>query len=223
MLTQIVAIDGPAGAGKSAVAQRAAKALGMAFLDTGAMYRAATWRALHHHIDLDDAQALAASTTAMDLELRKDGERLRVFVDGQEVTEDIRSQEVTRLIYKLDQNPAVRAHLVQLQREFAVDRPTVAEGRDMGSVVFPSARCKIYMEASLDERTQRRRRDLEAKGIAVDFEELKAEIHDRDEKTKNREVAPLRRAEDAIYLDTTELTLEQVVDRVVTLARQSLG
>ena len=222
-LTQVVAIDGPAGAGKSTVAQRAAQALGMAFLDTGAMYRAATWRAMHEQIDLDDAEALVASTAAMDLELRKDGERFRVFVDGREVTEEIRTPEVTRLIYKLDQNAEVRAQLVQLQREFAVDRPTVAEGRDMGSVVFPNARCKIYMEASLEERTRRRMRDLERKGVTVDFDELKAEIHERDEKTKNRRVAPLRRAEDAIYLDTTELPLEQVVDRVVALARQSLG
>lgn len=222
-LTQVVAIDGPAGAGKSTVAQRAAKALNMAFLDTGAMYRAATWRALHHAVDLDDGEALSASTAAMDLDLRKEGDGLRVFVDGQEVTGAIRTQEVTRVIYKLDQNPEVRAHLVRLQREFAVDRPTVAEGRDMGSVVFPSARCKIYMEASLEERTRRRIRDLEAQGITVDFDELRNEIHERDEMSRNRAVAPLRRAADAVYLDTTGLTLEEAVDRVVALARQSLA
>ena len=174
-------------------------------------------------MDLDDPAALTASTAAMDLELRQDGDVLRVFVDGCDVTEAIRTPEVTRLIYKLDQNPDVREHLVRLQRAFAVDRPTVAEGRDMGTVVFPNARCKVYMEASLDERARRRLSDLEAKGVAADFEEVKRDIHERDEKTRNRAVAPLRRAEDAVYLDTTDLTIDEAVGQVAALARRALG
>ncbi len=219
---EIVAIDGPAGAGKSTVAREVARALGFSFLDTGAMYRAATWRAVHAGINLDDPHAAAESTRAMQLELRETGRGLEVLVDGEDVTEAIRTQEVTRLIYKLDQNPAVRAHLVELQREFGRRGPTVAEGRDMGSVVFPDAACKVFLDASLDERTRRRALDLKAKGVAINFEALRQEIHERDEKSRNRAVAPLLRAEDAVLVDTTGKTQEQVVQELVALARERL-
>lgn len=221
-ITQVVAIDGPAGAGKSTTARRVAEALGFAFLDTGAMYRAATWWALHNGVDLDDAAALAASTEAMALEMDEADGKQRVVVGGVDVTEAIRTPEVTRLIFKLDQNPAVRRRLVALQREIGARGPTVAEGRDIGTVVFPEAACKIYLDASLDERTRRRARELEAKGIAVDFETLRAEIYDRDEKNKNRQQSPLRQAEDAVLLDTTDMTPNQVVDAIVRLARERL-
>lgn len=222
-ITDIVAIDGPAGAGKSSCARLAAERLGFAFLDTGAMYRAATWRALHLGIDLDDREATRASTCAMDLDLLDADGRLVVRVDGADVSQAIRTPEVTRQIYKLDENPEVRAHLVELQRAFGAKRPTVAEGRDMGTVVFPEARCKIYLDASIDERARRRARELEARGTAVDFDALREEIRVRDEKTMTRAVAPLRRAEDAELLDTTGLSQEAVVERIVGLARTKLG
>ncbi len=221
-LKKVVAIDGPAGAGKSSVARRVAQALGFRFLDTGAMYRAATWRALAHHVNLDEPEAIASAARDMQLELHESAAGLRVLVDGTDVTEAIRSPEVTRQIYILDQNPAVRAHLVELQRAFAAQGPTVAEGRDMGTVVFPESLCKIFLDASLDERTRRRARELEANGHSADFESLKREIHERDEKTRNRTVAPLRRADDAVYLDTTGMTADEVVDSIVRLARERL-
>lgn len=219
-ITHIVAIDGPAGAGKSTVARRVADALGFRFLDTGAMYRAATWWAMDQGIDLDDADALVAATKAMPLELREEDGRLRVIVDGHDVSEAIRTPEVTRLIYKLDQNAGVRARLVDLQREFGARGPAVAEGRDMGTVVFPNARCKVFLDASLDERARRRAEEMRAKGQEVDFNALRAEIHERDEKTRTRAVAPLRQAEDAVYVDTSDMTIDEAVAAIVRLARE---
>ena len=217
-ITDVIAIDGPAGAGKSTTARYVAVRMGFAFLDTGAMYRAATWRALHKGADLDDPVAMAASTRAMKLEISEQDGRQLVLVDNQEVTQAIRTPEVTRCIYKLDENPEVRAHLVAMQQAFGARQPTVAEGRDMGTVVFPKARCKIYLEASLEERTRRRALELEAVGRIVDRAALLEEIRVRDEKTMTRAVSPLRRAEDAIGVDTTGLSIEQVVEQIVGLA-----
>ncbi len=220
--TQIVAIDGPAGAGKSTVARRVAAALGFSFLDTGAMYRAATWRALRHGMDLDDAAALEASTREMRLEMTETESGQRVLVDGEEVTAAIRTPEVTRLIYKLDQNSAVRRTLVELQRRFGETRPTVAEGRDIGTVVFPMAKCKIYLDASLECRARRRAAELEAGGTPVDFDRLLTEIRERDEKSMRRADSPLRRADDAVLVDTTNLAADEVVARIAAIARARL-
>ncbi len=220
--TQIVAIDGPAGAGKSTVARRVAERLGFAFLDTGAMYRAATWRALKHAVDLDDAQALAASTDAMNLVMAETAGGQCVTVDGEDATRAIRTPEVTGLIYKLDQNSAVRRTLVELQRRFGERQPTVAEGRDIGTVVFPKAKCKIFLDASLECRTRRRAEELERAGRPVDLEKLRADIHERDEKSRNRADSPLRRAEDAVFVDTSDLSIDDVVTGLVRLARERL-
>lgn len=221
--TQIVAIDGPAGAGKSSTAKAVAKALGIAFLDTGAMYRAATWRALKHGVDLEDGAALADSTRAMQLEMEERPAGQRVLVDGEDVSEAIRTPEVTRLIYKLDQNSEVRRHLVALQRQFGERQATVAEGRDIGTVVFPKAKCKIYMDAAIEERARRRAKQLAEKNISVDFDQLCAEIAERDRQTMNREDSPLRRAEDAVLVDTTNRSFDEVVAEVSRLARERLG
>ncbi len=220
--TQIVAIDGPAGAGKSTVAKRVARELGFAFLDTGAMYRAATWRALKHAVNLDDAQALAASTDAMDLVMEETPGGQRVVVDGEDVARAIRTPEVTRLIFKLDQNSAVRRTLVGLQRRFGERQPTVAEGRDIGTVVFPKAKCKIFLDASLECRTRRRAEDLKKAGQPVDLDKLRAEIHDRDEKSRNRADSPLRQADDAVPVDTSGMTIDEVVAEIARLARERL-
>lgn len=219
---RIVAIDGPAGAGKSSVARQVARELGFAFLDTGAMYRAATLRALQHGIPLDDKEALVVSTEVMALDMEEHPEGLRVFVDGVEVTDDIRTPEVTRSIFRLDQIPGVRRRLVALQREFGCRRPTVAEGRDIGTVVFPNARCKIYLDASLECRAKRRADELEERGVLVDYEALKREIAERDAQSMEREDSPLRRAEDAVLVDTSFMTLAEVTARLVQIARERL-
>jgi len=218
----IVAIDGPAGAGKSSVAREVARRLGFRFLDTGAMYRAATWRALHRGIHASDKQGLIGSTRAMKLDMREDGEGLRVFVDGEEVTDAIRTPEMTRQIKFLDQIPEVREHLVELQRQFGEAGPTVAEGRDIGTVVFPKAGCKIFLDASPECRAERRAAQLREKGIPFDEEELRQEIRDRDEASRKRKIAPLRQAEDAVLVDTTGLSFEQVVARIEAIARERL-
>jgi cytidylate kinase len=220
--TQIIAIDGPAGAGKSSAAKCVAAKMGFSFLDTGAMYRAATWYALSQGISLDDADALTASTRAMNLDIEETDNGQRVTVNGEDVSEAIRTPEVTRVIYKLDQNSDVRKHLVDLQRTFGEKRPTVAEGRDIGTVVFPSAKCKIYLDASLDQRTQRRIQQLGDKAKGIDYDQLRAEIHERDEQSKNRKDSPLRQAEDAILLDSTDKTFDQVVKEIVLLAKERL-
>jgi cytidylate kinase len=158
----------------------------------------------------------------MKLELRDEPDGLRVLVDGRDISAEIRTPEVTRQIYRLDQNAGVREPLVELQRAYAVGRPTVAEGRDMGTVVFPHAKCKIFLDASIDERARRRAEEMAAKSLDVDLDALRREIHERDEKSRNRKVSPLRQAEDAVLLDTTHRTLDQVVAAIVEMARQRL-
>jgi cytidylate kinase len=210
----VVTIDGPAGAGKSTVARRAAKRLGYAFLDTGAMYRAATWRAMHLHISLTDAEAVTASTRDMRLELMDDN---IVHVDGVDVSDAIRTREVTQRIHHLADLQGVRDVIVAEQRRIASKRPTVAEGRDMGTVVFPQASCKIFLDASPEQRAHRRAEELKASGQNVDIEELAQEIRDRDDRDRNREVAPLRPADGATEVDTTGMTLEESIDTVIAL------
>ncbi len=220
--TQILAIDGPAGAGKSSTAKEAARQLGFAFLDTGAMYRASTWWALQQGLDLDDADAMAASTRSMDLDITEGPAGQKVTVNGIDVTQAIRTPEITRQIYKLDQNSAVRRHLVALQQRMGERQPTVAEGRDIGTVVFPKAKCKIYMDAAIDERARRRAREMEQKGIPFDMAQLCADIAERDRQSMEREDSPLRRADDAILLDTTHLSFDESVAEVLRIARERL-
>jgi cytidylate kinase len=220
--TQIVAIDGPAGAGKSTTAREVARVLGFAFLDTGAMYRAATWWAIEQGANLDDPQAIVSSTSRMNLEMEESPAGQRVRVNGTDVTDAIRTPEITRQIFKLDQNSQVRAQLVELQRRFGEQQPTVAEGRDIGTVVFPKARCKVFLDASLETRADRRARQLRDKGIDVDMEKLREELNERDEQSRNRADSPLRQAEDAVLLDTTALSFDEAVDEIVALVRKTL-
>ena len=217
-LRDIVAIDGPAGAGKSTIAKAVAQRLGMAFLDSGAMYRAATWWAMHKKVDMSDPESLAQSTAQLPLEMRYNDQTLQVLVDGHDVSEAIRTPEVTRSIRHLDGIQAVRTPLVQLQRTFAAKQPTVAEGRDMGTVVFPNARCKIFLDASLEERIRRRAEQLEASGAQINLTTLRDDIEQRDRNDTTRTVAPLTRADDAYLLDTTSRTIEEVVDTIVQRA-----
>ncbi len=221
-ISHIVAIDGPAGAGKSSVARQVAGILGFDFLDTGAMYRSATWWALHQHVDLDDRESLSASTRTMDLQMLEANGSLKVLVGGHDVTEAIRTSEVTNAIRKLDTIPEVRECLVKLQREIGAKGPTVAEGRDMGTVVFPHAQCKIFLDASIEVRADRRARQLAGKGVEIDLKTLRTEIEERDESDRNREISPLRAAEDAYVLDTTSLSMDEVVEIVVNRARGRL-
>ncbi|MNK60782.1 Cytidylate kinase [compost metagenome] len=216
----IVAIDGPAGAGKSTVARKVANRLGLLFLDTGAMYRAITWKAMQQGLPLDDAEAITrlAQESRIALQPGQDGDRVRI--DGQDVTDAIRSPEVTRNVSQVSAHAGVREVLVERQREMSKDGGVVAEGRDIGTVVFPNAPVKIFLVASPMERARRRAKDLEAKGHTVDLEELAAEIARRDAYDSNRAVSPLKPAADAVHVDTDTMTAEQVVDRILAIAQE---
>lgn len=214
----IVAIDGPAGAGKSSAARALARRLGFRFLDTGAMYRAVALAALRRQHDWDRPQDLAMLARALAIELRAD----RVWLDGVDVTDDIRTPLVTSNTHYAANNMGVREHLVELQRRAAGTDNVVTEGRDQGTVAFPHAACKIFLTASPEERARRRARDFAARGQTVDFDRVLAEQNLRDERDRNRVVGPLAPAADAISVSTDGLSPEQVVERLEQIVRDRL-
>lgn len=206
----IVTIDGPAGAGKSSAARALAQRLGFEFLDTGAMYRAVTLAALRQQCDLGDDNSLAAVVSSLELEMPPG----RVLLSGEDVSSQIRSAEVTAHSGPVSLSPVVRQHLGMLQRQFAAGRDMVCEGRDQGTVVFPDARCKFFLVADPKERARRRHDEMLARGENVTLHDVLRAQHERDERDANRRLAPMHPAPDAIVLDSTHLTLDQVVDRM---------
>jgi cytidylate kinase len=207
---RVVAIDGPAGSGKSTVARAVADRLGIAYLDTGAMYRAVAFIAMRRGVDPDDPGLVAKLANEMQLEV---GER--VLVDGVDATIEVRSPEVTRAVSVVAANPEVRRELVRRQREWAAEHDGgVVEGRDIGTVVFPDAPVKIYMTASDEERAQRRSQEM----LDMHYDEVAADIARRDHIDSTRQHAPLTAAEDAVIVDTTTSTVERVVELVLRLA-----
>ncbi len=214
----IVTIDGPAGAGKSSAARSLAKRLGFRFLDTGAMYRAVTLEAMRRQVDWNDSAALASIAEGLNLQITDD----RVFLDGEDVTDAIRSFDVTTHTRHAADNRAVRQRMIQLQRELAADADFVTEGRDQATVVFPEAKCKIYLTADDKVRAQRRFQDLLSRGEQVTFAEVLQKQQERDERDRQREFGGLRKAEDSIEVATDSLSAEQVVQRleeIVTACR----
>jgi CMP/dCMP kinase len=211
----IVTLDGPAGAGKSTVARALAERLGFRFLDTGAMYRAIALAGSRRGIDWSDPAALVELARLVKIELRHD----RVFVDGEDVSREIRTSEVTAITHYAANNPGVRAILVEQQRRIAGDDDLVTEGRDQGTVVFPQAECKIYLTASPHERALRRHRELAARGEDVPFDQLLAQQNERDRSDASRPVGPLARPDDAVEVPTDGLSQEQVIDRLEAIVR----
>mgnify|MGYP002622805330 FL=1 len=215
----IVTIDGPAGAGKSSVARALAERLAFEFLDTGAMYRAVALAALEAGHNWDDASGLAALARSLTIELAGD----RVLLNGRDVSQEIRTPRVTANIYHAADNAAVRTHLVELQRRAAAGKNIVSEGRDQGSVVFPDARCKIFLTATPEERARRRVADLESRGQTATFAEVFAEQNRRDLRDSSRDVGPLVEPDDAVVVWTDGLTPEEVVERLESLARARMA
>jgi cytidylate kinase len=213
-MQRVVTIDGPAGSGKSTVAREVACRLGWRFLDTGAMYRAVTLAAIRRGLEAGrDADAVEVLAGSLHVELAPTG---RVHLDGEDVTDAIRTREVARAIGPLADHPGVRRILVEWQRAFAQGSPTVTEGRDQGTIVFPQALCKLFLTASINERVRRRMGDLKLDPAdATAFANLRAEIEQRDAEDAGRAIAPLRPAPGAFVLDTTGLGLETVVARVL--------
>lgn len=217
-----IAIDGPAGAGKSTVAKIVAEKLGFTYIDTGAMYRAATYKALKENIKLDDEKKLEEMLLRTKIDLKPSPNGQLVFVDGEEVTEKIRSNEITANVPQVAALGKVREILVAKQKELAKDGAVVMDGRDIGTHVLKDAELKIFMSASVEERARRRQLENEKRGIPSDFEKLKEEIALRDQQDMEREISPLVQAEDAIYLDTTHLSIDEVAEKILSLAKEKM-
>jgi len=214
----IITLDGPAGAGKSTVAKSLAGRLGISYLDTGAMYRAMTLKALRLKMDLSDEEALTilARNTKIAFKEMPDGS-LNITLDGEDVSVAIRAPEVTNNTHFIAKTPGVRTLMVAWQRAIGMSRSIVTDGRDQGTVVFTDARYKFYVDADVEERVQRRYKELVAAGKPVDFEQLRKDMLERDQKDFSRAVGPLKKAHDAITVDSTGLTVEGTVDKIMKL------
>ncbi|RMF23187.1 MAG: (d)CMP kinase [Deltaproteobacteria bacterium] len=213
----VVTIDGPAGAGKSTTARAVADRLGLRYLDSGALYRALALAGIEDGVDLDDERGLAELAVKHRIELGRGG---AVLLDGRDVRDRIRSPEVSDAASRASRFEAVRRALVDLQRAAAAPPGAVAEGRDMGTVVFPDADLKVFLDADPEERLRRRARDLGARAGTAEYERLRRAIAERDQRDRNRAVAPLRPAEDAVRLDSTRLSQDEVVTRIVAEAER---
>jgi cytidylate kinase len=215
----VVTIDGPAAAGKSTTAREVARRLGWLYLDSGALYRALAVRAARRGISPEDAEAIRASLLATDLDVVPTPDGTRVLLDGEDVTSEIRGPVVTDLSSRLAALSAVRERVLVVARRVASKHSVVAEGRDMGTVAFPDARVKIYLDASIDERARRRAHELEARGTKAALDEVRMDLERRDRRDRERAVAPLTLAPDSLVLDTTSLSAAEQVERVLEIVR----
>lgn len=216
-----IAIDGPAGAGKSTIAKMVSKDLSFIYVDTGAMYRGIALYLLTNKIDASDIEAVKKALTEMTLSIEyRQGEQ-QVMLNGENVSDKIRREEVGNMASKAAALPSVREKLLELQRNLARENNVVMDGRDIGTNILPKAQLKIYLTASTDTRADRRYKELTKKGISCSLEEIKADIEQRDYQDMHREIAPLTQAEDAVYLDSSELTIEEVVTKIKSLVTKS--
>lgn len=221
--TQVVAIDGPAGTGKSSVSRLLADEIGAQYLDTGAMYRASSLAVLRAGLAPDDEESVAALVSGLTIDLRdRDGDTV-VMLDDEDVSVAIRDADVTAAVSAVAANAAVREQMVRLQREVAAGRFVVVEGRDIGTVVFPDAEFKVFLTATPEARAQRRHRQNIANGLDSDLDEVLASVNRRDHLDSTRAVSPLRRADDAVELDTSDLTLAQVLAALTEMVQQRIG
>ncbi|MCM3610924.1 (d)CMP kinase [Planococcus sp. MERTA32b] len=218
-----IALDGPAAAGKSTIAKIVAEKLGYIYIDTGAMYRAITLKAIREGINLENGEEAGnlLADTIIDLQPSEDGQL--VFLDGKNVTEDIRSQNVTNSVSQMAAHESVRKQMVKLQQILASGRGVVMDGRDIGTQVLPNAELKVFMSATVEERARRRYEENKKRGIDTPLDDLQKEIAARDKMDSEREVSPLRQAEDALYLDTTNLTIVEAASEILKLAEERLN
>ncbi len=213
-----IAIDGPAGSGKSTIAKTVADRLDLVYLDTGAMYRAVTLKAIEEDI-VKNPEAISSMVKNIILDLKFEDGKTRVFTDGVEVTDKIRTPEVNAHVSPVSIIADVRTRMVELQQSIASDKPVIAEGRDITTVVLPDAEVKIYMDASVETRAKRRMTEFREKKVNITLEEVKKNIEERDKIDSSREISPLSIAPDAEIIDTTDLTIEQVIDKVLEIIK----
>jgi cytidylate kinase len=215
----IIAIDGPSGAGKSTLARRLARELGFIYLDTGAMYRALALKVLRQGVDLADDARLARLVESTEIDLQEENGRLEVLLDGSNVAHEIRAPEVSQIASKVSALKIVRARMLDLQRSMARRGSVVAEGRDIGTVIFPDAEVKIFLDASAEERARRRFAELRAAGRPADLSETLREMEERDKRDSERDLAPLRMADDALRIDSSSVSADNVAAKVLSEIR----
>lgn len=215
-----VAIDGPAGAGKSTIAKLVAKELNLIYVDTGAMYRAIALFLLNKGISKDDEKAIADVCGEIDIEIKHADGLQQVWLNGQDVSAEIRREAVGNMASATSVYSCVREKLLSLQRDIAATQDVIMDGRDIGTCILPNAQAKIYLTASVSTRAKRRYQELCEKGVSCDLEEIKKDIEDRDYRDMHREISPLKQAEDAVLVDSSDMTIEQVVERIVEICRE---
>ena len=219
----VIAIDGPSGSGKSTVGRLLARRLGYRYLDTGAMYRIAALMAKERSVPIDDEEGLAGVCSGMEISFFQKGDEIKTFCNGRDVSEAIRKPEISGLASQISAKKAVRNVLVEMQRKMGVGGGIVAEGRDIGTVVYSGAELKFYLDATPEERGQRRFRELVKKGLRVSLEETIDDMKRRDRRDRKREVSPLRKAEDALVIDSTHMNVEEVVGNMLEKARRRIS
>ena len=213
-MEMVVAVDGPAGSGKGTITKAVAERLGLVYIDTGALYRCITLYMIRNNIKLDELGRIAEMLENINIKQVKDGDIDRFYLNGEDVSDKIRSKEVNEIVSQVSHIVIVREKMVELQREMGKSANIIMEGRDIGTNVFPNAEVKIYLDASAEERANRRMKQNEEKGIDMSYEEILENIKFRDNNDKTSLVAPLKQAEDAVYVDTTNLTIDKVVDKI---------
>lgn len=218
-----IAIDGPAGAGKSTIAKKVAKEMGFIYVDTGAMYRAMALYILQHGIDEKNEQAIAAVCDDIDVALRYEAGEQRVLLCGEDVSKEIRREEVGNMASVTSVYGCVRKKLVSLQQQLAAKEDVIMDGRDIGTCVLPQAPLKIYLTASVETRAKRRYKELCEKNVTCDLAEIMNDIEDRDYRDMHREISPLKQAEDAVLVDSSDMTIDEVVTTIITLAKERMA
>lgn len=210
----VVAIDGPAGTGKGTITSLISKEMGLVNIDTGATYRCVALYAIRNNIKLEETEKIIASLENIQIDMKNENGEQKVFLNGEDVSKEIRSKEVTLIVSQVSSIKEVRYKMVEIQRNLAKGKNVIMEGRDITTVVFPNADVKIYMDAEEKERAKRRYKELQEKGIEMSYEEVLKNIRARDKNDREKEVGALKIAEDAIYLDTTNLSIEEVKNKV---------
>lgn len=216
-MSRIVAIDGPAGSGKGTITKKVGEKLGLINIDTGAMFRCVTLNMIQEKVTLEEEEKIKEILKNIKIDLKENEE---VFLNGINVSQKIREEEVTKMVSPVSVLPMVREKMLILQREMAKGKNVIMEGRDIGTVVFPKANVKIYLDASPEERARRRVKQNQEKGMESSYEEVLKNIMERDKRDLSREIAPLKQAEDAIYIDTSDMTVDEVVDKIIKIIQE---